>query len=101
MALPAATAAIWAWVWLTLGKSERKPFAGAVAIFVLAFIGLAYSLFPYVVMDRLTIWDAAAHRSALVFLGVGVAIVLPFILGYTIYAYRVFRGKVHRPMYDH
>jgi len=100
MLLPAATFAIGVWVWRVLGRSDTKPFAGAVSIFVLAFIGLAYSLFPYVVMDRLTIWDAAADRSALVFLGVGVLIVLPFIAGYTIYAYRVFRGKVHRAMYD-
>jgi cytochrome d ubiquinol oxidase subunit II len=65
-----------------------------VAIYVLAFIGLAYSLFPYVVMDRMTIWEAAAHPSALVFVLVGTGVVLPFIIGYTVYAYRVFRGKV-------
>jgi len=61
---------------------------------VLAFAGLAYSLFPYVVMDSLTIWDAAAHPSALTFMLVGTAIVLPVLLGYTFYAYRIFRGKV-------
>jgi len=88
------TLALWLWVWTCLGKSDWKPFAGAVAIYVLAFIGLAYSLFPFVIMDRLTIWDAAAHPSALVFMLVGTAIVLPFIVGYTIYAYRVFSGKV-------
>jgi cytochrome bd ubiquinol oxidase subunit II len=101
MALPAASVAIGAWVWLTLGRSETKPFAGAVAIFVLAFIGLAYSLFPYVVMDKLTIWDAAADESALEFVGVGVLIVFPFLIGYTVYAYRVFRGKVHHGIYEH
>jgi cytochrome d ubiquinol oxidase subunit II len=88
-------------VWIALGRSETKPFAGAVAIFVLAFIGLAYSIFPYVLVERLTIWDAAAHESALRFVGVGVLIVLPLILGYTIYVYRVFRGKVQRGMYQH
>jgi cytochrome d ubiquinol oxidase subunit II len=105
MLLPAATVAIGLWVWLTLGRTEgrsdTKPFAGAVAIFVLAFIGLAYSLFPYIVMDQLTIWDAAADDSALEFVGVGVLFVLPFILGYTIYSYRVFRGKVHKGIYEH
>src|SRR5918999_1446620 len=94
MVLPLATVSFGVWVWVTLGRSDWKPFAGAVAIYVLAFIGLAYSLFPYVVMDRMTIWDAAAHPSALVFVLVGTSIVLPFIVGYTIYAYRVFRGKV-------
>ena len=94
MVLPLATLCTGVWVWIVLGKSDWKPFAGAVAIYVLAFIGLAYSLFPFVIMDRLTIWDAAAHPSALVFMLVGTSIVLPFIVGYTIYAYRVFRGKV-------
>jgi cytochrome d ubiquinol oxidase subunit II len=101
LVLPAATAAIGMWVWLVAPRSDTKPFAGAVAIFVLSFIGLAYSLFPYVVLDELTVWDAAADDSALEFLGVGVAIVLPFILGYTIYSYRVFRGKVEHGTYDH
>ena len=101
MVLPAATLAIGVWVWVVAGRSDTKPFAGAVAIFALAFIGLAYSLFPYVVLDELTIWDAAADDSALEFVGVGVLIVLPFIVGYTIYSYRVFRGKVHAGMYEH
>jgi cytochrome d ubiquinol oxidase subunit II len=72
-----------------------------VAIFVLAFIGLAYSLFPYIVMDELTIWEAAADDSALEFVGAGLIFVLPLILGYTIYAYRIFRGKVHKGIYEH
>jgi cytochrome bd ubiquinol oxidase subunit II len=91
--LPPATLAAWLWVWFWLKKSDAKPFLGAVAIFVLAFAGLAYSLFPYVVIDRLTIWEAAAHPSALLFVLVGTAIVLPFILGYTFWSYRIFRGK--------
>jgi cytochrome d ubiquinol oxidase subunit II len=91
--LPIATLAAGLWTWFSLGKSDWKPFAGAVAIYVLSFAGLAYSLFPYVVMDRLTIWEAAAHPSALKFLLAGTVVVLPFILGYTFYVYRVFRGK--------
>jgi len=92
--LPLATLAAWLWVWFGLKRSETAPFFGAVAIFTLSFAGLAYSLFPYVVIDRLTIWEAAAHPSALLFMLVGTAIVLPFIVGYTAYSYRIFRGKV-------
>jgi cytochrome d ubiquinol oxidase subunit II len=99
--LPLATAAAWLWVWYWLKKSETRPFFGAVTIFVLSFAGLAYSLFPYVVIDRLTVWEAAAHPSALLFVLVGTAIVLPFILGYTIWAYRVFRGKAREGVYEH
>jgi cytochrome d ubiquinol oxidase subunit II len=101
MLLPLMTALTWAWIWVSLGRSEWKPFAGAVAIYVLAFFGLAYSLFPYVVIDRMTIWEAAAHPSALVFVLVGTLIVLPFIVGYTVYAYRVFRGKARAEVYGH
>jgi cytochrome bd ubiquinol oxidase subunit II len=101
MVLPLATLGSGVFVWRNLGKSDSKPFGGAVAIFVLSFFGLAYSLFPYVIIDRLTIWDAAAHDSALTFLAVGAGGVLPFIAGYTIYSYRVFRGKVRPGIYEH
>jgi cytochrome bd ubiquinol oxidase subunit II len=94
MVLPLATVLVGLWVFFSLKKSDWKPFAGAVAIYVLSFAGLAYSLFPFVVMDSLTIWDAAAHPSALSFVLAGTLIVLPFLLGYTFYAYRVFSGKV-------
>jgi cytochrome d ubiquinol oxidase subunit II len=93
MVLPAATLVSWLWVWRSVGRSDWKPFAGAVAIFVLAFLGLAYSVFPYIVLGWLTIWEAAAHPSALKVTLVGALIVLPFLVGYTVFAYRVFRGK--------
>jgi cytochrome d ubiquinol oxidase subunit II len=92
-ALPAATIAAWLWVWFSLKRSDIKPFLGAIAIYVLSFLGLAYSLFPYVIIDRMTIWQAAAHESALKFVLAGAAVVLPFIFGYTFYVYRVFGGK--------
>jgi cytochrome d ubiquinol oxidase subunit II len=101
MLLPLATIAAGAWVWRTLGRSDWKPFAGAVAIFALAFAGLAYSLFPYLIIDRMTIWQAAADPSSLEFVLVGALIVLPFILGYTAFSYRVFRGKARAGLYEH
>ena len=101
MVLPITTLCLWFWVWYQLPRSDSKPFAGAVAIYVLAFLGLAYSLFPFVVIDRLTIWDAAAHPSALTFVLVGTIIVLPFIIGYTVWSYRVFRGKARADDHGH
>ena len=108
MLLPAASGLAWLWIWRATGRLKRgapasdwAPFFGAVAIFVLAFAGLAYSLFPYVVMDRITIWQAASHPSALRVMLVGVVLVLPFLAGYTVFAYRVFRGKVRSGIYDH
>jgi cytochrome bd ubiquinol oxidase subunit II len=101
MVLPAASLVSWLWVWRSLGRSDWKPFAGAVAIFVLAFLGLAYSVFPYVVLGWLTIWEAAAHPSALKVVLIGALVVLPFLVGYTVFAYRVFRGKARAGLYGH
>ena len=107
MLLPLATLAAGWLVWATTGRLRRgerewdwMPFAASVAIFALAFAGLAYSLFPYVVMDRMTLWEAASHPSALKFMLVGVVIVLPFLVAYTAFAYRVFRGKARAGLYE-
>jgi cytochrome d ubiquinol oxidase subunit II len=64
-----------------------------IGVFLLGFLGLAYSIYPFVVIDRLTIWQAASSPDALKFILVGVAISVPAIAAYTIYSYWVFRGK--------
>ncbi len=69
------------------------PFACTVGIFMLSFYGLGYSLFPWLVIDRITIWQAASAPEALMVIFYGVAVVLPVIIGYTAVAYRVFWGK--------
>ncbi|MGQ9424574.1 cytochrome d ubiquinol oxidase subunit II [Gilvimarinus sp. F26214L] len=74
-------------------RGAWKPLASVAGIFVLGLGGLAYSYFPYVVPNQLTIWEASASKEPLIFILVGVVIVLPFILGYTAFSYRVFRGK--------
>ena len=70
-----------------------KPFACAVATFILCFAGLAYSFFPHVVPGGMTLWEASSAPASLRFVLTGVLIVLPVIIGYTIYSYRVFWGK--------
>ncbi|MBL8305471.1 MAG: cytochrome d ubiquinol oxidase subunit II [Rubrivivax sp.] len=76
-----------------LGKLCWLPFALVVSVFGLGGIGLAYSLFPYVVMDRLTLWQAASATESLAVIAIGCAITVPAIVGYTVFSYRVFRGK--------
>lgn len=76
---------------------EWVPFACSGALFLLAFHGLAYSLFPYLVLDQVTIWDAASAPESLMIILVGVVIVVPIILAYSMYAYWVFWGKA-RPL---
>lgn len=69
------------------------PFAAGSALFCVSFAGLAYSFYPYVVPDALTIYEAAAAPEALLIIFVGTCFVLPVIVGYTILAYVIFRGK--------
>ncbi|WIT10257.1 cytochrome d ubiquinol oxidase subunit II [Paucibacter sediminis] len=76
-----------------VGKLCWAPFALMVLVMLLGFFGLAYSLYPYVVMDRITVWQAAAAPKSLQFILVGCAITVPAILAYTAFAYRVFWGK--------
>jgi cytochrome d ubiquinol oxidase subunit II len=73
------------------------PFACTVGMFSLAAIGLGYSLFPYLVVDRITAAQAASATESLWLVFVGVVVVLPFIIAYNIFTYRVFRGKA-RPL---
>jgi cytochrome d ubiquinol oxidase subunit II len=73
---------------------ERAPFLIALALFLLCFVGLGISMFPYIVPDQVTIWQAAAPESSQVFMLVGASVLIPIILAYTGYAYWVFRGKV-------
>ncbi|WP_296719828.1 cytochrome d ubiquinol oxidase subunit II [Erythrobacter sp.] len=73
---------------------NSKPFWLAIALFFLGMSGLGVTIWPYVVPPGVTIWDAAAPESSQIFMLVGVAITMPLIIAYTIWAYWVFRGKV-------
>jgi cytochrome d ubiquinol oxidase subunit II len=70
------------------------PFVIALSWFLLGFVGLGISIFPYIVPRAVTLWQAAAPHSSQLFMLVGVLAILPLILGYTFWAYWVFRGKV-------
>lgn len=72
----------------------RSPFLLSIALFLLGFLGLAVSLFPYAVPPRLTIWQVSNTPDAQMFALVGYAVVMPLTFLYTAYAYYVFRGKV-------
>ncbi len=105
--LPLTAAAVIAALWLALGKLPAEndrwcwlPFALGCVLFVLAFTGLAYSFYPYVVPEALTIYDAAAAPESLAIILVGVVVVMPIIIGATVFAYRVFGGKATSLQYD-
>jgi cytochrome d ubiquinol oxidase subunit II len=105
--IPLMTGALILAVWVFLKRMPRTdhsldlvPFMGAVSLFVLGFLGLAYSFYPYVVPERLTIWQAASAPESLFIILVGAVVVLPFIAAYTAFSYYVFRGKATELRYD-
>jgi cytochrome d ubiquinol oxidase subunit II len=77
----------------TRGRLCWLPFVLVVSVFVLGFLGLAYSIYPYVVINKLTLWQAASSPEALKVILLGVVITVPAIIAYTVFSYHVFRGK--------
>lgn len=73
---------------------SKGPFLCALGWFFLCLSGLGITIWPYAVPPGLTLWDVSSPPSSQFFQLVGTAILLPIILTYTIYSYRVFRGKV-------
>jgi cytochrome bd ubiquinol oxidase subunit II len=80
--------------WSLRRGAEKLPFLLALALFLLGFIGLCITIYPYAVPRALTIWDAAAPPSSQIFMLPGAIVIVPVILAYTGWAYWVFRGKV-------
>ena len=92
--VPLAVGALALWLIRAVNKkSTYAPFFSTVGLFALGFIGLAISLYPYIVPYRLTVWQAAAAPNSQAVLLLGVLIMLPLILAYTAYVYWLFRGK--------
>jgi cytochrome d ubiquinol oxidase subunit II len=70
------------------------PFALLLLVFFLSFLGLSYSIHPFVVIDRLTVWQDAGNPESLKVILIGVCLTLPVIISYIGFSYRVFRGKI-------
>ncbi|MFV1464923.1 cytochrome d ubiquinol oxidase subunit II [Phaeobacter sp. JH20_02] len=77
------------------GARDAQPFLAALGLFVLGFIGIGISFYPFIVPPGLTIAEAAAPDESLMFTLVGAVVLVPLILAYTAYAYWVFRGKIN------
>lgn len=107
MPIPLATALAYAGlIWVFNSKQILDngygwlAFVALMVVCVLASIGLAYSLFPDIVLGQISIWEAASATESLLFTFWGAIIALPMILGYTIFIYRVFRGKATHLSYE-
>ncbi|WP_224825992.1 cytochrome d ubiquinol oxidase subunit II [Cognatishimia sp. MH4019] len=105
--LPIMSALLVGLLWAALRKLPTKddswawfPFVCSIVLFTLSFFGLAYSFYPYVVPEQITIYEAASAPESLFIILVGTVFVLPTIMGYTVLAYTVFRGKATELTYD-
>ncbi len=105
--LPLGSAFLLALLWWSLRRLPTNddsyawvPFACATGLFILAFFGMAYSFYPYVVPEQITIYEAASAPESLAIILVGAVIVMPIIAAYTALAYVVFRGKATDLRYD-
>jgi cytochrome bd ubiquinol oxidase subunit II len=93
--VPLVTALVaWlAWRWLD-ARHDALPFLASIALFLLGYLGLVISTFPYLVPPSLTVWQAAAAPASQIFLLLGTTFLLPIILGYYVFIYWLFHGKV-------
>jgi cytochrome d ubiquinol oxidase subunit II len=78
-----------------VNKYDYQPFLLSLMLFALSYAGLGISMYPYIVPQSITIWQAASPENSQLFMLFGVAVLIPLILGYTAWAYWVFRGKVN------
>ena len=100
--IPLATLVTAFAVWRLLERdSHAGPFVGAVVLFSLSYLGIAVSLWPFIVPHTFTLWEAASSPSTQAFLLVGTLFLLPVILVYSGWSYWVFRGKVRHDIGYH
>jgi cytochrome d ubiquinol oxidase subunit II len=93
--VPVVTALLAYACWRALERGrDVVPFLAAIGLFMLGYSGLVISNFPYLVPPTLTIWDTAAVPASQIFMLFGTLLLLPFVLGYTVLVYWLFRGKV-------
>jgi cytochrome bd ubiquinol oxidase subunit II len=93
--VPAVTALVTFVTWRSIESGrEAVPFLASIALFLLGYLGLLISNFPYIVPPSLTIWQAAAAPPTQVFMLMGTLLMLPIIFGYTIFVYWTFAGKL-------
>jgi cytochrome bd ubiquinol oxidase subunit II len=93
--VPVITAGLVIYEWWSLNSNwDHGPFLGALALFMMSYLGIAISLWPMIVPGHFTLDQAAASQSTQAFLLVGTLVLLPVILLYSAWSYWVFRGKV-------
>ncbi|MFT3671171.1 cytochrome d ubiquinol oxidase subunit II [Aestuariivirga sp.] len=105
--LPVVSAALIALISWRLVRFDEEgdrlawlPFVATILLFALGFAGMAYSFYPFIVPDALTIQEAASAPESLSIILVGTLVVLPTIIAYSALSYWIFRGKAKTLSYD-
>jgi len=88
-----ALVAFFLWRWIE-ARRDVLPFVASIVLFLLGYLGLVISSYPYLVPPSLTVWDTAAAPPSQIFMLIGTVFLLPIILGYVVFIYWLFRGKV-------
>ena len=88
-----ALTAFLCWRWIET-RRDALPFLAAIALFLLGYLGLVISNYPFLVPPTLTVWDTAAIPASQIFMLIGTLVLLPMIIGYFILIFWIFRGKV-------
>jgi cytochrome bd ubiquinol oxidase subunit II len=91
--LVTALLALGVWIWLGSGR-DAPPFLAAIGLFLLGYLGLVISNFPYLVPPTIDIWQAAAAPASQIFMLIGTLFLLPVVFGYIVFVYWLFWGKV-------
>jgi cytochrome d ubiquinol oxidase subunit II len=92
--MPLITIVLFVLIWRDLqGTIEYRPFLSSILVFLMGYIGLVVSLWPWLVPFSVTFRQAAAAGTSQSLLLVGTVILLPVVLAYTAFCYYVFRGK--------
>lgn len=92
--LPLLALGLFGWMKKSINSNnEYTPFLITLGIFLLGYLGIVFTVFPYIVPYAMTVHEAAAVDTSLSIMLVGAVVMLPIILSYTAYAYYIFRGK--------
>ncbi len=92
--VPLLTAAALLYGWVAIARQHNwGPFIAGLLLFLLGYLGLAISLWPFAVPYNVTVRQAAAADPGLMLMMVGVVVIMPLVLIYTAHNYWVFRGK--------
>src|SRR6185295_20086904 len=94
--LPLLTLFFLAVHWISIKKRQHEyvPFWSAIGMFLMCYIGFIISSYPYIVPREMTYTEAAADHASLLFMLIGACIMLPPLLYYTYYSYKLFKGKI-------